>query len=240
MLPVSASSSQPEAFGKVAIEAMAMAKPIIATSHGGSLETVVDNETGWLVEPSNPKALASNLREVIENKDQLPRIGETGKAWVEKHFTAERMCEKTLDLYHQLIDEKKRSALGDILSVVQMLPELDSGGVERGTLEIGKYLADNQHRSFVISGGGRLVSQLEEEGSRHINWQVGSKSPLILKYFFPLRRFLKMKKSIFFTFGPECRLGWDIWSGSHCRKKNGRRSLPPFTGFIRSIVTVLS
>ena len=193
-LVVSASSSQPEAFGKVAIEAMAMAKPIIATSHGGSLETVVDKETGWLVEPSNPKALASILREVIQNKDQLPRIGETGKAWVEKHFTAERMCEKTLDLYHQLIDEKKRRALGDILSVVQMLPELDSGGVERGTLEIGKYLADNQHRSFVISGGGRLVSQLEEEGSRHINWQVGSKSPLILKYFFPLRRFLKKEK----------------------------------------------
>ncbi len=193
-LVVSASSSQPEAFGKVAIEAMAMAKPIIATSHGGSLETVVDNETGWLVEPSNPKALASILRAVIENKDQLPRIGETGKAWVEKHFTAERMCEKTLDLYHQLIDEKKRRELGDILSIVQMLPELDSGGVERGTLEIGKYLADNQHRSFVISGGGRLVSQLEEEGSRHLNWQVGSKSPLILKYFFPLRRFLKNEK----------------------------------------------
>ena len=55
------------------------------------------------------------------------------------------------------------------LTVVQMLPELESGGVERGTLEIGKYLVDHGHRSIVISGGGQMVEQLIREGSEHIN-----------------------------------------------------------------------
>jgi glycosyltransferase involved in cell wall biosynthesis len=64
-LVVSASSSQPEAFGKIAIEAMAMGKPIIATKHGGSLETIRDKETGWLVKPADQSSLADALRNAI-------------------------------------------------------------------------------------------------------------------------------------------------------------------------------
>jgi len=193
-LVVSASSSQPEAFGKVAIEAMAMAKPIIATKHGGSLETVKDNETGWLVEPGDSEVLARAMRKVIGDKDQLAIIGNNGKTWVEQHFTATRMCEKTLQLYKELLEEKELRKAGDILTVVQMLPELESGGVERGTLEIGKFLADNKHRSIVISAGGRMVKQLEDEGSHHIGWKVGCKSPLTMKYMLPLRKLLKKEK----------------------------------------------
>ena len=193
-LVVSASSTQPEAFGKVAIEAMAMAKPIIATKHGGSLETVKDKETGWLVEPGDSNALAGIMREVLDKKELLPVIGTNGKRWVEQHFTATRMCEKTLQLYEDLLEEKRQRRTGEILTVVQMLPELESGGVERGTLEIGKYLADNNHRSIVISAGGRMVRQLEEEGSCHIGWKVGAKSPLTIKYMLPLRRLLKKEK----------------------------------------------
>jgi glycosyltransferase involved in cell wall biosynthesis len=193
-LVVSASSAQPEAFGKVAIEAMAMAKPIIATKHGGSLETVKDKETGWLVEPGDSQSLAGIMREVLGKQEQLPIIGRNGKSWVEQHFTATRMCEKTLQLYENLLEDKKKRREGEILTVVQMLPELESGGVERGTLEIGKYLADNNHRSIVISAGGRMVRQLEEEGSQHISWKVGAKSPLTIKYMLPLRRLLKKEK----------------------------------------------
>lgn len=76
---------------------------------------------------------------------------------------------------------------GNPLKVVQMLPELESGGVERGTLELGKYLASLGHHSMVISGGGRLVEQLEREGSRHVGWSVGSKSPRSLAFWYPLR-----------------------------------------------------
>ncbi len=193
-LVVSASSSQPEAFGKVAIEAMAMARPIIATRQGGSLETIRENETGWFVEPSDPDDLARCLRQALADRDRLAVVGQDGQRWVQAHFTAQRMCEKTIDCYRRVLEEKEKRRTGRILSVVQMLPELDSGGVERGTLEIGRYLAEHGHRSLVISGGGRLVKQLEAEGSTHIDWDVGAKSPFTIRYVLPLRRLLQQEQ----------------------------------------------
>lgn len=76
------------------------------------------------------------------------------------------------------------------IRVVQMLPGLEVGGVERGTLEMGAYLSHGGHVSIVISGGGRMVGQLVEEGSRHLSWRVGQKSPVCLGYIMPLRRLL--------------------------------------------------
>jgi len=193
-LVISASSSQPEAFGKVAIEAMAMGKPVIATKHGGSLETVRDGETGWLVPPGDAESMAGALQNAIKNKETLKTIGKNGRDWVQQHFTALQMCKKTITLYKELIAEKENRRTGHTLSVAQLLPDLDGGGVERGTLELGKYLAENHHRSFVISGGGRLTEQLVREGSRHKNWKIGSKSPAIIRYFLPLRTFLKREQ----------------------------------------------
>ncbi len=80
------------------------------------------------------------------------------------------------------------------ITVVQMLPELESGGVERGALEVGRYLRRHGHRSIVISAGGRLVERLQEEGSEHFAWQVGRKTPVCLKYILPLRRLLVQEK----------------------------------------------
>ena len=62
------------------------------------------------------------------------------------------------------------------LCIVQLLPALDSGGVERSTLEIGRALVAAGHRSVVISAGGRLVPKLLAEGSEHIALDVGAKS----------------------------------------------------------------
>ena len=76
------------------------------------------------------------------------------------------------------------------LTVVQMLPALESGGVEKGTLEVGKYLVGHGHRSIVISAGGRMVAQLEREGSEHIAWPVGAKRLSTLRYIWKLREFL--------------------------------------------------
>lgn len=98
---VSASSSQPEAFGKVAIEAMAMGKPVIATRHGGSLETVVDNSTGWLIEPDDPQEMATVIKRVLMNKEKTDHAGKMGRQRVKDHFTAEKMCERTLSLYRK-------------------------------------------------------------------------------------------------------------------------------------------
>jgi len=80
------------------------------------------------------------------------------------------------------------------MKVVQVLPALDGGGVERGTLEIAKGLVDAGHESIVISAGGRMVSQLEAEGSRHVEWDLGKKSPLTFRHIWALRRWLKKEK----------------------------------------------
>ena len=76
------------------------------------------------------------------------------------------------------------------LTVLQILPALHAGGVERGTLEIARHLVQNGHRSLVISAGGRMVPQLETEGSTHFNWNIGKKSLLTLRLIPQLKRFL--------------------------------------------------
>ncbi len=76
------------------------------------------------------------------------------------------------------------------LTVVQVLPALDGGGVERGTLEVAAALAQRGHRSLVISAAGRHVARLEAAGSRHIAWPIGRKSPLTLRWVGRLRRLL--------------------------------------------------
>ncbi len=74
------------------------------------------------------------------------------------------------------------------LKVLQLLPALDSGGVERGTLEIARALVARGYESVVLSKGGRLVEQLEREGSRHIALDLGRKSPATLLRYRALRQ----------------------------------------------------
>ena len=104
---VSASSGQAEAFGRVAIEAMAMGKPVVATAHGGSLETVVDGQTGWLVEPGNAEAMADVLGAALALAgEERMAIGERGRMRVEERFTTEKMCSATLALYRQMLQRR--------------------------------------------------------------------------------------------------------------------------------------
>ena len=76
-------------------------------------------------------------------------------------------------------------------TVMQVLPSLESGGVERGTLEVSKALCQAGHRSIVVSAGGRMVPELEQAGAEHIEWTIGKKSLSTFKYVLRLRRYLK-------------------------------------------------
>jgi len=76
------------------------------------------------------------------------------------------------------------------LTVLQVLPALNAGGVERSTLEVAAELVRRGHRSLVISAGGRLVPQLLDAGSTHVNWPIGRKSPAVLLRVQALRRLL--------------------------------------------------
>jgi glycosyltransferase involved in cell wall biosynthesis len=191
---VSASSTQPEAFGKITIEAMAMKKPVIATAHGGSLETVVSGKTGWLVPPLDPKEMATAIREAISTPALAEKFGQQGFERVNEYFTALKMCEKTVQLYHEAFEDRSFDKNHNRMTVLQLLPELESGGVERGTLEMGCHLVKNGHQSVVVSGGGRLVDQLGKGGSKHINRRIGAKNPSALLHILPIRRLMKKEK----------------------------------------------
>lgn len=77
------------------------------------------------------------------------------------------------------------------LTILQLLPDLESGGVEKGTLEVAKAIVEAGHKSIVMSAGGRLVNILEEEGSQHIPWNLGKKSPLTFFQAKKLRNWLQ-------------------------------------------------
>ncbi len=79
------------------------------------------------------------------------------------------------------------------LNVVQLLPALNGGGVERGTLEIAKELVKRGHRSIVISAGGQMVDELVSSGSEHIQLNVGRKSPLSLRHIPFLRNLFRQE-----------------------------------------------
>ena len=102
-ISVSASSSEPEAFGRVVVEAQAMGKPVVATAHGGSLEAVLSGQTGWLVSPGNPEAMALALEEAITNPSKRRLFGENSRRWVREQFSTQEMCEKTIQLYNSLL-----------------------------------------------------------------------------------------------------------------------------------------
>ena len=80
------------------------------------------------------------------------------------------------------------------MKIVQILPELNAGGVERGTLEIAAHLVREGHEAIVVSNGGRLVEALEKSGARHVAMPVHRKSLATLLQVKPMRKFLTEEK----------------------------------------------
>lgn len=100
---VVSASTDPEAFGRVASEAQAMGRPLVASRHGGVPEQVVDGETAFLVEPGDASALAEGLRRALDlDADARARMAAAGIARAQ-HFSKTEMCRKTLDVYEELL-----------------------------------------------------------------------------------------------------------------------------------------
>jgi len=81
-----------------------------------------------------------------------------------------------------------------VIKVVQILPDLNGGGVELGTLEVAEALVAADQESLAISAGGAMVAELEAAGSRHIQWDLGRKSLLTLPHMSALGQWLKQEK----------------------------------------------
>ncbi len=101
---VVSSSIEPEAFGRISVEAQAMRRPILASDHGGSKETIIDGKSGFLFKNNNPESLAENLNKLIEmDKDKLQSIGNEGRKNILKKFDVEKMCYSTFLEYKKLV-----------------------------------------------------------------------------------------------------------------------------------------
>ncbi len=100
---VVATSIQPEAFGRVVLEAQAMGKPVIATNHGGPQETVIDKETGLLIAPNDVDALAEAMENVLAMPADLQKQIERDAIANAQNFSLDKMCEQTIRVYQELL-----------------------------------------------------------------------------------------------------------------------------------------
>lgn len=101
---VISASSEPEAFGRVPVEAAAMGRVVIATAHGGALETIRPGQTGLLVPPGDAAALGEALMRLLDiSEENREEMGAKGRAHIEAHYTVQKMCTDTISLYGELV-----------------------------------------------------------------------------------------------------------------------------------------
>ena len=102
---VVSASIEPEAFGRVAVEAQSMEKPIIASNIGGSNETIIDEKTGFLFESGNAKSLSQKILKAL-NLDEtlLKSVGAEGRKNIIQKFNVEKMCFSTYSEYKRIIN----------------------------------------------------------------------------------------------------------------------------------------
>ncbi len=102
---VISASIEPEAFGRVSVEAQAMEKPIIASNIGGSKETIIDGKTGFLFDAGNSKKLSEKISEILDLSElTLNGMGAEGRKNVISKFNVEKMCFSTYSEYKKLIN----------------------------------------------------------------------------------------------------------------------------------------
>lgn len=97
-----ATSFASETFGIALVEAQACGVPVVASRFGGFPEVVRDGETGLLVPPQDPQALAAALRELLADDERRRRMGEAGRLWVRENFHWEKVAERVLQAYRQV------------------------------------------------------------------------------------------------------------------------------------------
>ena len=103
---VVSSSLDPEAFGRVIVEAQAMGRPTISANHGGGSEIIIDGLTGWLFKPGNADDLSDKINKALSlNKDNRDKLAINAIKRAKLNFNNETMCAKTLQVYAELANK---------------------------------------------------------------------------------------------------------------------------------------
>ena len=104
MLP----TTKPESFGRTAVEPQVMGKPVLASDHGGTTETVVPGETGWLVKVDDPDAWAQAMTKAIDmGPPRLAAMGQAAANRARRLYSVDAMCEATLDAYSHVLAARR-------------------------------------------------------------------------------------------------------------------------------------
>jgi len=99
------SSSVQEGLGTAVLDALALGKPVVATNSGGIPEIIQDGETGRLVAPADPAALAEGIIELLTNPKEARRMAMQGQMMVRKMFSVDLMVEKNITVYRQILEK---------------------------------------------------------------------------------------------------------------------------------------
>jgi glycosyltransferase involved in cell wall biosynthesis len=100
-------TTTPESFGRTAVEPQAMGRPVIASSHGGTVETVVDGVTGWLAPPGDADAWAAAMSRAIDiGPGRRAEMGQTGMNRSRQLYRVDAMCQATLDAYERVLEAR--------------------------------------------------------------------------------------------------------------------------------------
>ncbi len=109
-------SITPEPFGRVALEAQAMGRPIVAFDHGGAVESIIPGKTGWLARPKDVNSLAEALLAALSlSPRQRKTLAKAARRHIEQNFSTETMCYETMKIYRRVLErvaaEKKQKSV---------------------------------------------------------------------------------------------------------------------------------
>ena len=105
---VVSASIEPEAFGRVIVEAQALGRPVVASDHGGARETMIEGKTGWLVKPGDILALSKAIDCALSlNEDARTEFFKNGIDNVKARFSKDTMCANTLAVYNEVLGAKE-------------------------------------------------------------------------------------------------------------------------------------
>ena len=101
-----------EPFGLVPVEGMACAKPVVVTRSGGMVESVVDGETGFIIDKRDPEALADRIIRLLKDPELASRLGRNGRQRATTVFSRDRMARETVALFHEALELAQERARG--------------------------------------------------------------------------------------------------------------------------------
>ena len=101
-------SITPEPFGRVALEAQAMGRPVVAFDHGGAVESIKHGQTGWLAKPGDAESLAACIRQALELQGSERQVlADKSRAHIERSFSTTRMCNETVKIYRRILQKSQ-------------------------------------------------------------------------------------------------------------------------------------